>query len=88
MEEVAQETGYSIDEIKIIIKSFIGRIKYHLLKKQIVNLTGFATFEVKEVSAKKTWNFKEKKSVMLPTRYLPKSEFRRKFIDEVKNINA
>ena len=45
---VADETGLTKKDVKLVIDTFLGDIKAHLDKNIKVQLTGFGTFEIRE----------------------------------------
>lgn len=45
---VAEETGLTKKDVKIVMDSFLNNVKHRLNKNVKVQLTGFGTFEVRE----------------------------------------
>lgn len=84
--EVAEETGFKVSDIKKIITSFVGVIRTHIIKGDIVNLTNFVKFRTEEVSSKKAYSFKLKTTSELPKRLLPKASFKPDFVQQIKSV--
>jgi nucleoid DNA-binding protein len=85
IKEVAEDTGLEINDIKLIIESFIKIVKKHLFNGNAVNLTKFVKFKIESAAAKKTYNFSLKQVCELPPRQLPKAEFNPDFINQIKD---
>ena len=81
------KSNTSQKDIKEILDLFVDISKKSLKAGIPVSLKGFVTLKCEAVKSKRIYSFKNKASIGLPSRVLPKAAFNRGFINIIKKLN-
>jgi integration host factor subunit beta len=84
LKEVSRDTGISVKDVKLVVNSFIDKIKDKLVKGFEINILTFCKFKPAEVSERNAYSFKLGKVTGVPKRLLPKCDFVREFKQQFK----
>jgi len=84
IKEIACETNIEEAVVKLIIDTFICRIKIHMLSFKSVLITGLGTFLLKDSKPKAVADFSTGLRKTTPERKLPKCNFSQTFKKEIK----
>ncbi|MBW7996638.1 MAG: integration host factor subunit beta [Candidatus Glassbacteria bacterium] len=68
VELIAEKTGFTIKDIKVVVEGFIDEVKETLVEGKHIEIRGFGTFKVKKHKARKARNPRTNKEVMVPSR--------------------
>ena len=68
VEIIAEKTGFTIKDIKVVVEGFIDEVKDALTEDKHIEIRGFGTFKVKKHKARKARNPKTNEEVMVPAR--------------------
>ena len=68
VEIVAEKTGFTAKDIKVVVEQCITEIKNCLSEDKHLEIRGFGTFKVKNHKARKARNPKTNEEVMVPAR--------------------
>lgn len=68
VELIAEKTGFTIKDIKVVVEGFIDEVKDALAEDQHIEIRGFGTFKVKNHKARKARNPRTNEEVMVPAR--------------------
>jgi len=68
VELIAEKTGFTIKDIKVVVEGFIDEIKDALTEEQHIEIRGFGTFKVKKHKQRKARNPRTNREVMVPAR--------------------
>lgn len=68
VELIAEKTGFTIKDIKVVVEGFIDEVKDALAEDQHIEIRGFGTFKVKKHKARKARNPRTNQEVMVPSR--------------------
>lgn len=66
VELVAERTGFTGKDVKIVMELFLEEVKNCLIEGNHLEIRGFGTFKVKNHKARKARNPKTGKEVMVP----------------------
>lgn len=69
--EISNETGYSLKDVKNIIKSTFDNIVFELSQGREVQVTGFGLFELKKRAPRTGRNMHTNEPVPIPARIIP-----------------
>ncbi len=67
-ELVAEKTGFTNKDIKLILERFLEEVKNSLVEGNHIEIRGFGTFKVKNHKARKARNPKTGQEVVVPAR--------------------
>ncbi len=68
VELIAEKTGFTIKDIKIVVENFLDEVKGVLAEGQHIEIRGFGTFKVKNHKARKARNPRTNQEVHVPAR--------------------
>ena len=68
IELIAEKTGFTIADVKIIVEGFLQETKNCLAKDKTLEIRGFGTFKVKNQKARKARNPRTNQEVMVSAR--------------------
>jgi len=68
VEIVAEKTGFTAKDIKVVVEQCITEIKNCLAENEHLEIRGFGTFKVKNHKARKARNPKTNEEVTVPAR--------------------
>ena len=68
IELIAEKTGFTIKDIKVVVEGFIDEVKKSLTEDKHIEIRGFGTFKVKKHKARKARNPRTNQEVMVPER--------------------
>jgi nucleoid DNA-binding protein len=68
VELIAEKTGFTIKDIKVVVEGFIDEVKDALAEDKHIEIRGFGTFKVKNHKARKARNPRTNEEVMVPAR--------------------
>ncbi len=68
IELIAEKTGFTIKDIKVVVEGFIDEVKEALTEDKHIEIRGFGTFKVKKHKARKARNPRTNQEVMVPER--------------------
>ncbi len=68
VELIAEKTGFTIKDIKIVVENFLDEVKGALAEGQHIEIRGFGTFKVKNHKARKARNPRTNQEVHVPAR--------------------
>ena len=68
VELIAEKTGFTIRETKMVVDQFLYEIKQLLTEDKHLEIRGFGTFRVKNYKSRKARNPKTNDEVMVPAR--------------------
>lgn len=68
VELIAEKTGFTIKDIKIVVENFLDEVKGTLAEGKHIEIRGFGTFKVKNHKARKARNPRTNQEVRVPAR--------------------
>jgi nucleoid DNA-binding protein len=68
VELIAEKTGFTIRDIKIVVENFLDEVKGALAEGKHIEIRGFGTFKVKNHKARKARNPRTNREVHVPAR--------------------
>ena len=68
VELIAEKTGFTIKDIKIVVEDFLDEVKGALAEGKHIEIRGFGTFKVKNHKARKARNPRTNQEVQVPAR--------------------
>ena len=68
VELIAEKTGFTIKDIKIVVEDFLDEVKGALAEGKHIEIRGFGTFKVKNHKARKDRNPRTNQEVHVPAR--------------------
>ena len=68
VELVAEKTGLTMKDVKIVVELFLDEVKNCLAEGKHLEIRGFGTFKVKNHKARKARNPKTGQEVLVPAR--------------------
>ncbi len=68
VELIAEKTGFTIKDIKVVVEGFIDEVKEALTENKHIEIRGFGTFKVKKHKQRKARNPRTNQEVMVPER--------------------
>jgi nucleoid DNA-binding protein len=68
IELIAEKTGFTIVDVRLIVKKFLQETKNYLAKDKSLGIRGFGTFKMRNGKARKAWNPETGEEVMVPAR--------------------
>jgi nucleoid DNA-binding protein len=68
VELIAEKTGFTIKDIKIVVEDFLDEVKGALAEGKHIEIRGFGTFKVKNHKARKARNPRTNQEVHVPAR--------------------
>ena len=68
VELIAEKTGFTIKDIKIVVENFLDEVKGTLAEGKHIEIRGFGTFKVKNHKARKARNPRTNQEVHVPAR--------------------
>ena len=71
VEIVAEKTGFTAKDIKVVVEQCITEIKNCLAENEHLEIRGFGTFKVRERKARKARNPRSGAEVLVPAKLVP-----------------
>ncbi|MFH1070983.1 MAG: HU family DNA-binding protein [Candidatus Glassbacteria bacterium] len=68
IELIAEKTGFTIKDIKVVVEGFLDEVKNALVEDQHIEIRGFGTFKVKNHKMRKARNPRTNQEVTVPSR--------------------
>ncbi|HUU26916.1 MAG TPA: HU family DNA-binding protein [archaeon] len=68
VELIAEKTGFTIKDVKIVVEYFLDEIKSCLTENKHLEIRGFGTFKVKHHKSRKARNPRTNVEVFVPAR--------------------
>ena len=68
VELIAEKTGFTIKDIKVVVEGFIDEVKEALSEDKHIEIRGFGTFKVKNHKQRKARNPRTNQEVVVPSR--------------------
>ena len=68
IELIAEKTGFTIKDIKVVVEGFLEEVKNALVDDKHIEIRGFGTFKVKNHKARKARNPRTNQEVMVTSR--------------------